>query len=347
MTFELARDASLTSSDPLDCVIEKECYATPFQLFSPESEQPNLSLNKYIHTRCQVVGAIYTKKGLLIDQSRRCGGMGGDVVESVDPISIVPRKTDEQKIYPGTTLYLGNFMNHYGHFITEFMSKLWCVDNIQFDRIVIRPFIFQKGKVVLFEFARQILSIILPPESKIEVLTDSAFFESIVIPSQGWPINSKCNISVRPVYSKVNNAFVENVKTSRRIFLTRHQRTSTRISNLARIEEIAAQLGFEIINTETMHIADQLRMYANCSVIAGFDGTAMHNCLFARPGTVVIDLGDTRARNKPHLMQSVAQAVSNVRMFFVPYKGTESGGADPEYLHASLSAILRDSSQDR
>jgi capsular polysaccharide biosynthesis protein len=285
---------------------------------------------------------------LLIDQSRRCGGIGGDFVESVDPVAVVvPFKMAELKIYPGTTLYLGNFMNHYGHFITEFISKLWCVDNIQFDRIIVRPFIFQNGKVVLFEFAREILSIILPPESKIEVLTDAAFFENIVIPSQGWPINSKCNSAVRSVYCKVHKAFLENVKASRRIFLTRHQRTSKRIANLAQIEELAAQLGFEIINTETTHISEQLRKYANSSVIAGFDGTAMHNCLFARPGTVVIDLGDTRARNKPHLMQSVAQAVSNVRMFFVPYKGTESGGADLEYLHASLSDILRESSRDQ
>jgi capsular polysaccharide biosynthesis protein len=340
MTFELAYNPSLTSNEALECIVENNCYATRFQHFSAESQPLNLALNKYKHTQHQVVGAIYTQKGVLIDQSRRCGGVGGDIVESVDPASIVLPKTPDQVFYSGTTLYLGNFMNHYGHFITEFISKLWCVDDIQFDRIVIRPFIFQNGQVVFFEFAKQFLSILLPPNSNIDVLSDAAYFENIVIPSQGWPINSKCNLAVRSAYSKVHKSFLEDGKTSSRIFLTRHQKTSKRIANLAQIEEIAAQLGFEIINTETVHIKEQLRKYANCSIIAGFDGTSMHNCLFARPGTVVVDLGDVRARNKPHLMQSIAQAVSNVRMFFVPYKGTESGEADPTYLHASLSDIL-------
>jgi Glycosyltransferase 61 len=334
-------NSALVTAEPLACVTEENVYATPFKVISHESEDFDSTLSRYKHTRLHVAGAAYRQDGSLIHESRRPGGLGGDFVESIDPDHIVVPPLREEIRFPGTTLYLGNFMNHYGHFITEFLSKLWCVDEIRFDQIVIRPFIFQGGKALLFPFAKELLGVALPSGSQIRVVTGDACFERAVIPAQAWPINSNCNVAVRPLYATIH-AHYRSGAPEGRIFLTRHQNTYKRITNLAEVERVAADFGFTIVNPETMPITDQMRLYANSQIIAGFGGTSLHNCLFSRPGTTVIELGDTRTRNRPHLMQSVAHAVSGVDMYHIPYRGTDDGLSDIESIRAGLANILHE-----
>jgi Glycosyltransferase 61 len=332
---------ALISTDPLACLIEENVYATPFKMSSEGDGDFDRAQARYKHTRFHSVGAAYREDGSLIEESKRPGGTGGDLAESLDPDHIVIPPAREEIKFPGTTLYLGNYMNHYGHFITEFLSKLWCIDDIKFDQVVIRPFIFQAGKAVLFPFAKDLLNIAMPGGTQIRIVTGDAFFERVVIPAQAWPINSKCNVAVRPLYTKISAHFRLG-EPKGRIFLTRNQSTYKRIANLAEIERVATDLGFALVNPETLPILDQMRLYANSHIIAGFAGTSLHNCLFSQPGATVIDLGDTRTRNKPHLMQSVAHAISEVDMYHIPYRGTDDGVCDAEFVRASLAEILRE-----
>ncbi|MCC5972542.1 MAG: glycosyltransferase family 61 protein [Rubellimicrobium sp.] len=79
--------------------------------------------------------------------------------------------------------------------------------------------------------------------------------------------------------------------TPRRLFLSRgdnHRRRAT--ENRAEIEAIARDLGFAVIRPEDQPFAEQVRLAAGAQVIAGEFGSAMHNSLFAGPGTTVICL---------------------------------------------------------
>jgi hypothetical protein len=339
-SWRLAINDALVSAAPLACRVEENVYATPFKMFTQGGEDFDQARGRYKHTRFHTTGAAYGQDGALIEESRRPGGLGGDYVESIDPDHIAVPLIREGMTFPGTTLYLGNYMNYYGHLVTEFLSKLWCIDDVKFDQIVIRPFIFNAGKVVLFDFAKELLNVALPGDSQIRVVTGDAFFERAVIPAQAWPINAACNVAVRPLYTKISAHF-RSGEPKGRIFLTENQKTYTGIANLAEVERVAAELGFTVVNPETLSMTDQMLLYANAHVIAGFVGATMHNCLFSRPGTAVISLGDTRTRAKPRHMQAVAHAISNVDMYHVPYRGTDDGICDTAPLRADLADILR------
>lgn len=336
----IAISEDLLSTSPLACPTEENVYATPFKIFSQGGDGFDPAVSRHKNTRFHIAGAAYRQEdGMLIEESRRPGGTGGDIVESIDPGRIIIPAARGEVRFPGTTLYLGNYMNYQEHFTTEFLSKLWCVDEIKFDQIVVRPFIFQNGSVVLFPFADELLSAVLPSDSQIKVVTDGAFFERAVIPAQAWPVNSKCNVAVRSVYAKIRAHYSVGEATGR-IFLTRNQNAYKGIANMAEIEHVAADLGFTIVNPESLPIADQMRLYANSQVIAGFEGMSLRHCVFSRPGTTVIDMGDVHARHRPHHVQLAVQAISEVDMYHIPYEGTDDGICNSESVRAELAAIL-------
>jgi capsular polysaccharide biosynthesis protein len=106
------------------------------------------------------------------------------------------------------------------------------------------------------------------------------------------------------------------------------------------VEEIFASFGFRVIYPERIPIAEQLTLYANCEVLASLSGSGMHNCLFARPGLMTIEVGDARARRNPVLMQRMANELAQVEAHFIPFgEGTEAD-IEPKVVRKSLRKIM-------
>ncbi|MCC5972935.1 MAG: glycosyltransferase family 61 protein [Rubellimicrobium sp.] len=78
----------------------------------------------------------------------------------------------------------------------------------------------------------------------------------------------------------------------RHVYLSRAQEGDRlrRVLNLDEIEDLAREMGFAVLRPERLPLADQVRLMRGARLIAGEFGSAMHNTVFARPGTVVICL---------------------------------------------------------
>ena len=79
----------------------------------------------------------------------------------------------------------------------------------------------------------------------------------------------------------------------RRIYLSRARQVNYSQRNLANEEALVRMLaarGFEILEPGNMPFAEQIRAFAEASVIIGAHGSGFGNLVFARPGAVVIDL---------------------------------------------------------
>src|SRR5687768_6482469 len=98
------------------CVTLRDAIATPFQIVPPAeaTDLPPRPPSFKAYTR----GCLYDAEGARVDLSVRAGGVGGDQAASMDPDFLPPDQRGGAWL-PGRTLYLGTFMNHYGHFITE------------------------------------------------------------------------------------------------------------------------------------------------------------------------------------------------------------------------------------
>lgn len=317
------------------CVTLRDAIATPFALVAP-ADVPDQTLPRDAYFKAYTRGCLYDADGTSVDFSVRTGGIAGDQVASSDP-DILPPEQRGGTWLPGRTLYLGPFMNHYGHFITESLSRYWLRDAGPFDHIVAYPFMHNSGNILVRDFHRYLAGLLDISIDRMEVLRSQTVFDEIVVPEQLWAYNLHVNACMREIYARIRDRHTGK-QSSGRIFLSRTP--STRLANPRTVEEMFASFGFRVIYPERMKIADQLSLYANCEILASLSGSGMHNCLFARPGLMTIEVGDTRARRDPALMQRMANELAQVDAHFIPFgEGTEPS-IDPKVVRKNLRNIL-------
>ncbi len=87
-----------------------------------------------------------------------------------------------------------------------------------------------------------------------------------------------------------------SLHTGRRLFLSRKKITESsggRYRALLNEDELLAEvaaIGYEIIEPETLPLAEQVRLFREADVVVGLGGAAMFNVVFCRPGTTVISI---------------------------------------------------------
>jgi hypothetical protein len=227
-------------------------------------------------------------------------------------------------VVTGRTLFLGHFMNHYGHFLTETMSRLWALEgDIPYDNYVFFPFIFDDGRVTAQAHHEFFLEKFGLKGRELNILRHPARFEEIHVPEALCTINAAANIKLKETYDRVSKPFRVGAP-NRCVFLSRLQPYG-RFTDVAGVEDIFRRLNFEIIYPETLSIDVQLAHYANASVLAGFAGSALHNCVFCPPRTQLLELGDMRSSDEPLSMQQILNRLSRVNASFVPYQAGDAG----------------------
>jgi hypothetical protein len=316
------------------CVTLRDAIATRFEIVPPADapDQPPRHSSFKAYTR----GCLHDADGARVELSVRVGGVGGDQAMSIDPDLLPPGQRGGTWL-SGRTLYLGTFMNHYGHFITESLSRYWRQEAAGFDHFVAYPFMHDHGEIRIQAFHRYLAGLLEVPLDRMAVLRSQTVFDEIVVPEQLWTYNTHVNASMREIYGRITARHAGR-RSSGRLFLSRTR--SPRLANALAVEEAFAGFGFRVLYPERIPIAEQLALYANCEILAGLSGSAMHNCLFARPGLMTIEVGDARARHKPVRMQLIANELAQVDARFIPFGEAEGIRIDPSDVRKGLRDAL-------
>jgi capsular polysaccharide biosynthesis protein len=96
---------------------------------------------------------------------------------------------------------------------------------------------------------------------------------------------------VRPVFDMLRFRFGGQRREGRMLFISRAFDTTRRVlTNRAEVEALFRDKGFEIVNPEHHSVADQVRLFASASMVAGESGAGMANVGFCDPGTKVLEI---------------------------------------------------------
>ncbi len=76
----------------------------------------------------------------------------------------------------------------------------------------------------------------------------------------------------------------------KRLFIMRGDVSGRRELNLPAVREVMEPLGFEFVGTQGMTMQAEADLFGNADVIIAVHGAALHNLLFSRPGTKVIEI---------------------------------------------------------
>lgn len=295
----------------------------------------------------QVSGCIHRADGSRVRLSERVGGHQGDLIVSANPERIeMPQKLEH---LPGRGLYLGDYMRHYGHFITETLSTCWILDEIpasRFDYFLFHPFIFGSKLSSYAQFCFSKLGI---PEDRIVIVDDQPLrFDTLVVPERMLQPNLSVDHQVHGVYRRIAADYSRpddpggRIYLSKRRFCARSRRRTTVNEN--EIEEQFCSRGFQVVYPEELPLPRQLDLYANAEIVAGLSGSALMNSLFMRRGARLIELGDPRFEGARSPTQALCDSISGVDPIFVPFEGRRIGPKctmifDIAYLDDTLTRI--------
>lgn len=212
-----------------------------------------------------------------------------------------------------TVIYLGMLHPHYGHFITESLSRCWAIDlvaknkrdckfffdivNTQFDYLgklewavyMLECLGVDRESIIIGDHSCRINKLIVPSQSivlhrQISRLAHYATWRRLVQNDSGLPNHDQpCSSSYQGLY------------VSRRLL----KLNKRKIESEHLIEEYLQSKNFFVIHPQNMNISDQIKTFNRSSILVGQAGSGLHNILFSAYGSrlIGIDSGEHTLMN--------------------------------------------------
>lgn len=256
-------------------------------------------------------GAAYFPDGRLIEHSRRFGGIGGDFLHSLDQPYMPPPESPKSQL-DGTHYYAGPWMQHFGHFLLETLPTLWAYPGGM-------PILYHRIGGTAADGVKLEMLRLVGIQHEPTFVTEATRVERMVVPSRPVALNAWCTPMAVQVWDAVGSQAVAgdplDISKGRRVWLSRshaetHDRTQRSIGH-PEFDDAFASLGFDVVHPERLTFREQVSMARRASIIASFEGSALHLSAFAKAGTHVLMLGSP-SRPRGNLAQpTIDSAVGN------------------------------------
>ena len=213
----------------------------------------------------------------------------------------------------GRSLYLGPCHYHYGHFLVETLSRLWCVGRAElrtFDHILILPL-----SNPVAAFVREFFGL-LGVADRLRVVDAPMALESVCMPAPAIRYPGRVHRQVASIADLFDGD--ATATTAQPLFLSRaalvpgHHRV---LVGEHHIERVLAEQGVRIFRPERHTVAAQIAALRAHRVIISFAGSALHSLIpagghrqviaySARPAPAVFPLLDMALQNDAVYIQA-------------------------------------------
>lgn len=265
-----------------------------------------------------------------------------DLNEYASPIQI--NKNENQD-----TIFMGYFSPHWGHFLIETLSRFQYIltnhttiknlnQKIVFNRWFgnnIKNPLYDEKHSPFFSFMTNVFD--LDPKNII-IVNQPMHFSNIIIPPHQTLSENFINVSQQSVFDHITQ-YVQKVpillkSKPTKLFCLRND---TRISNENEIKCIFNSYGFESIYLTDRTIYDDIQKVSKCDIIAGIEGTSLHNNVFMKPNLNVISINGSNRRTGRN--QRELCKVNHTNLHIIEFSGT-SNTFNLDYLNQQLSHIF-------
>ncbi|MHA7144776.1 glycosyltransferase family 61 protein [Arthrobacter sp. TmT3-37] len=222
----------------------------------------------------------------------------------------IPSSLHRKKL-EGTYYYLDTeYPAHFGHISTEVLARLWGWAQAKATNPGLRALLsLKRNQESMPSFQRDLFEAFGISMSEVTYLESDT--EAVV----------ETLIGVTPQFSNPHWASPEITKTwvkiadqiavkspihARRIFISRPQLPSRSCNNTAEVEGFFVSHGFEIVFPEQYAISEQIGIFRDADVVAGFAGSGLFNMMYAtQPKLKIILAGENYIAMNEHLISSI------------------------------------------
>lgn len=195
----------------------------------------------------------------------------------------------------------------YGHVTTEIISRLWAWNKAKTINPNLKVLVFPRaGEPDIPSYERLILSGYGISDDDIYVLTEPSTVESLVAATPMFSNPKFANPQIKSVWKTIRDNLRSNTQeTPQKVFLTRPRGLARDCRNAAELEDMFESFGFTILRPETLPLGEQIDLFINAKVIAGYGGSALLNAVFSdKPKNVIIISPDTYNTANEYLISS-------------------------------------------
>lgn len=196
----------------------------------------------------------------------------------VKPDEII--ESDDEVIYGGAMIY------HFGHFITETLSRMWYVlQHPEAKQKIIFVVIQVNAMQIPRPWVNKLFDLLGITDEQILVVSRPIRFRSVIVPEQSLYFRASYTEEFLMPY----RAILERIRPSaaRKIFLSRSRDvlSMVHLSNQGYFEQFYHERGFIVVYPEKLSIIEQILLVAGADEIVTYAGTLSHWALFCKPGT--------------------------------------------------------------
>ena len=218
----------------------------------------------------------------------------------------------------GTYLYGGYLSNHYGHLLTESVSRLWyyqqdpSVDGIAFCG----------GQLFGNTVARSILNELGVANARFLIPKEPVRIEQIIIPQPSMIIRLYAHQQHAKLFRNDRLEIVGLRKSKRPLYLSRRLLThdARRVVNEGDLEDFLMRKGIQVEHPQFLTLREQVGLVNEHEIIIGLSGSALHTILFARMPKKLIHLCSSAINTTFALLDS---ACNNDAVYLNCVKGTK------------------------
>ncbi|MBE7213939.1 glycosyltransferase family 61 protein [Shewanella benthica] len=272
-------------------------------------------------------GGVFDDQNNLVKHSRRMnrGPIEHEHFHQLDPEDCNAEDKGDTPIKKGKYLYLGYYTEHYGHFLMETLGRLWCVDE-NYDGYVFNDFVLKrKNEESITEFSKICFSAFGIGEHEILIPQSPTRFETLDIPNSALYIGTAAHPRAIDIFHKIKSRIpvFDELKDKDNIYISRSKlnKRKRKVLNERQVEQAFKLAGFDIIHPQDYSFEQQLFLYQNARVMAGLEGSGLHNSLFMNPGGQVINLCGPRDKSRLKSNQVICHELNDIEGIVIPFVG--------------------------
>ncbi len=227
---------------------------------------------------------VFSREGFLIPQAAFHHQMPPITKHQPQWIDPVPAR-----LFPviDRAIFVGQPHPQYGHFITEFISRLWALRRIRRDEKLLVRSVPAIGDLFAIPWARELFELLeLTPDDFIQPRT-SFVVRELVVPTPSFVEDCYASTTFAAFCHRIGDRAEQRSALGRELrgqnlYLTRSGLIcgTTKVENEAEFDAELVRRGFRVIHPERLGIPDQICLFRHDNIVTGIVGSAFHTSIF-------------------------------------------------------------------
>lgn len=178
----------------------------------------------------------------------------------------------------GKWLYAGGLFEHFGHFLSESIHRLWRYKSTEFNGVVFACKPTVNSIENLPNYVLEVFSLLGISQEKIFLARELTNFEELVVPEQGTVLNGVPHDwyveylqRIQDKIPKINENAYDKIWVSRENFLS-----AGRVLGAGYFTDLLVQNGYTVFKPEEHSLLEQLSIVLSAKKVIWEEGSSMH-----------------------------------------------------------------------